>query len=154
VTFLTALVCRDALCLLQLSKTGADAASQLSRLWKQSAQAKLLQRPPADRISAKYEALFKQSYHETVDLGVCTDEVLRLQSEDSLQLAQEFLQAILAAKPVSTLALLPVWLQQRPELLQLPQEEAQQPINIDDSRYCTLWMCCSRGARNATAAGA
>jgi hypothetical protein len=120
-------------------------------LWKQSTQTKLLQRPPADRISAKNRTLHEQTYHETATLGLCLDEVLQLQSEESLQLAEDLLQATLAARPVATLAQLLVWLQQRPELLQLPQQAAQQPGSVDESSYCTLWMCCSRGELYGTA---
>ncbi|WIA38403.1 hypothetical protein OEZ86_001729 [Tetradesmus obliquus] len=118
-----------------LCKTGTAAVSQLSRLWKQSAHAKLLQRPPADRLGAKQAAVFEQTNDAVVDLGLCVDALHLLQSQARAEYADEFLQAVLATRPLATLARLLVWLQQRPELLLLPGNEAQEHVI-----YRTVWM--------------
>ncbi|WIA12376.1 hypothetical protein OEZ85_012423 [Tetradesmus obliquus] len=55
----------------QLCSLGTVAASSMSRLWKQSAHAKLLQRPPADRIAAKQDAVLLQTYHKSKKLKLC-----------------------------------------------------------------------------------
>jgi hypothetical protein len=147
-TILTLLMPGYALFMLQLCYTCADAASSLSRLWKQSAHAKLLQRQPAERISAKQAALFEQSFQETAELGLCLDELLKLQlqednREEDIQL---ILEETLAARPVAMLAQLLVWLQQRPELLQLPEQAADTLAPAQESSYCKLWSGSIQGA--------
>ncbi|WIA31961.1 hypothetical protein OEZ86_002816 [Tetradesmus obliquus] len=131
----------------ELSNRGAVASSLLSHLWKQSAHAKLLQRPPADHISAKQEALFQQTCDNAVELGLCSDVVLRLQQSNAGndEHAEQFLQATLAARPISTLAGLMVWLQRQPELLRLHEQAVQQPFWDDQMSYCNLWIACSSG---------
>uniref|UniRef100_A0A383VES8 Uncharacterized protein n=1 Tax=Tetradesmus obliquus TaxID=3088 RepID=A0A383VES8_TETOB len=130
----------------ELASRSAAAASSLSRQWKQSAQVKLLQRPPADRISAKQDALFLQTCVKAGELGQCLDEAFHLVSAESVEHAGKVLQVTLAARPVLVLAGVVMWLQQRPELLQLPEQATEKPP-IADQRYCTLWIACSQGAR-------
>jgi hypothetical protein len=132
--------------MLQLCNTCAGAASGLSRLWKQSAHAKLLHRQPADRINAKHEALYNLSIDETAELGLCLDEVLKLQSQESEACTQGLLEDTLAARPVAMLGQLLVWLQQRPELLQLPEEAAGNTAPAGEPSYCELWKASTKGA--------
>ncbi|WIA30740.1 hypothetical protein OEZ86_000807 [Tetradesmus obliquus] len=125
----------------KLGTTGPAAAALLSRLWKQSAHAKLLQRPPADNAITKHQTLFQKTQDHAVVLELCLDQVLRLQPQGDDH-AEQFLQAVLAARPVATLARLLVWLQQRPELLQLPEQAAEE-LTCGLS-YGTVWMPCCK----------
>jgi hypothetical protein len=59
---------------LQACTAGAEAASALSRLWKQSAHAKLLQRPPAQKISPKHAALLQDTTREVLHLMTATNK--------------------------------------------------------------------------------
>jgi hypothetical protein len=139
---------------LQLCNAGKILASNLVRFWKHSAHAKLLQRPPPDRISPRQAAILGQGYQPAADLGLLSAEVVQLFSEedDCEGHVQEFLQATFAARPVATLAQLLVWLQQRPELLRFPEVAAGKlaPDECDfrdQSAYCFLWMAISKGMR-------
>jgi hypothetical protein len=70
--------------------------------------------------------------------------VLRLQQKlpDELQC---FLQDALASHAVATLAQLLVWLQQRPELLQLPALAADESARSSSHSHGALWLACTRG---------
>uniref|UniRef100_A0A383WH82 Uncharacterized protein n=1 Tax=Tetradesmus obliquus TaxID=3088 RepID=A0A383WH82_TETOB len=127
----------------EVCSKGAAAASPLSRLWKPSAQAKLLQRPPADCISDKQQKLILQTYYNAAELQRNLNNVAQLGSENSAEHVERLLQAVLAARAVSTLARLLVWLQQRPELLQQPGEAGQQLHSGAQMTCPTLWKACN-----------
>lgn len=143
-------------CLLQLCQAASEAASQLSRLWKQSAHTKLLQQPPTQKMSAKHAALFLQSKKHTAALEhalslaaqICAD----LQQQGHPQHGQDFVDRVLASKPVPTLTRLLMWLQQKPERLQLHALEAwsTSPASSSSSNhldYGILWMVTAGGKR-------
>jgi hypothetical protein len=130
---------------LQASET-CSSAYQLARLWKRSAHAKLLLRPPAATISAKHIGLFQHSIQYAAAL-----EEAALASHEQMLLQQVpadvqcFLQDVLASHAVATLAQLLAWLQQRPELLQLPALAADESAYSGCHSYGALWLVCSRG---------
>jgi hypothetical protein len=132
--------------LLQLSNRCAEASWCLSRLWKKPAHAKLLHRQPADHITAKQAELIKQSASETAALALCIQQALHLQSQELEEHVQEFLEATFAARPVATLAQMLVWLQQRPELLELPAVAAEEnPAPAERASYRMLWKASIKG---------
>jgi hypothetical protein len=98
-------------------------------LWKQSAHAKLLQRPPAQKISPKQAALLQDTGHEILNLKEAMNQAaasLRAIGDDSsTQSGLTILDPILAARPVATLSQLLVWLQQGVALLRLPELAAE-----------------------------
>uniref|UniRef100_A0A383VEM1 MYND-type domain-containing protein n=1 Tax=Tetradesmus obliquus TaxID=3088 RepID=A0A383VEM1_TETOB len=61
-------------------------------------------------------------------------------AEEHPEQVEMFLQAVLAARPLATLARLLVWLQQKPELLQLVEHAAEEPV-ADQMGYGKLWRC-------------
>jgi hypothetical protein len=116
-------------------------------MWKQSAHAKLLQRPPTENTNTKHAALLEQSYHEITKLSDAANGVqlhLLLQTREADK-AAALIDEVFAARAVSTLAGLLVWLQQRPELLQLPEDTASQPVSAVEYSYCGLWSRCTKG---------
>jgi hypothetical protein len=126
---------------------GTECAYELARLWKQSAQAKLLQQPPAATSSAKQSTLFELSIKcaEALQFGALTvNTVLRLQQKlpDDLQ---SFLPEVLASHAVATLAHLLVWLQQQPGLLQLPELAADEMACSGCHSHGALWLACNKG---------
>ncbi|WIA32490.1 hypothetical protein OEZ86_003308 [Tetradesmus obliquus] len=138
----------------ELCQAASEAASQLSRLWKQSAHTKLLQQPPTQKMSAKHAALFLQSKKHTAALEhalslaaqICAD----LQQQGHPQHGQDFVDRVLASKPVPTLTRLLMWLQQKPERLQLHALEAwsTSPASSSSSNhldYGILWMVTAGG---------
>jgi hypothetical protein len=149
----------------QLCQRAGDAASSLSRLWKQSANAKLLQQPLAKKINNKLAALIKQSaQHMLVLEGVlseatpfCSD----LAESGYPQYGHDVVAAVLEAKAVSTIARLLVWLQQQPEMLGLhawddkdDAEVAAACLSSSSSSsssvpisYGRLWLISVRGRR-------
>jgi hypothetical protein len=94
-------------------------------LWKQSAHAKLLQRPPAQKISFKQAALLQDTAQEIAILFTAIDKAAAacrvMRNHSGTHTGLRFLDAILAARPVATLSQLLVWLQQGIALLQLPE---------------------------------
>jgi hypothetical protein len=98
-------------------------------LWKQSAHAKLLQRPPTHKTSLKQAALLQDTRQELVKLATAiTKAAISCQSisgHSSAQPGIAFLDVVLAARPVATLSQLLVWLQQGAALLQLPELAAE-----------------------------
>jgi hypothetical protein len=68
--------CCSDLLQLQLHCSGADAASALSRLWKQSAHAKLLPRPPAEQTNSKHAVVLEQSFCQITKLSAASNGVL------------------------------------------------------------------------------
>jgi hypothetical protein len=123
-------------------------------LWKQSAHAKLLHQSPASRVSAKQAALFSQSIDYTQLLSDSCEKaaplVTRLVQQGHTQHQVEFVEAVLAARPVSSLARLLVWLQQQPELLQLhtleiPEGKAGYQKLKTCLNYGDLWVASAGG---------
>jgi hypothetical protein len=108
---------------LQLCQRASSAAYALSRLWKQSAHVKLLQQPPARKISNKLASLLIQSKQHVIDLEEALREATPICSDlvegCHPQYGHDLVAAVMEAKPVSTIARLLVWLQQQPELLRL-----------------------------------
>jgi hypothetical protein len=107
---------------LQLCQRASDAASSLSRLWKQSATAKLQQQNLARKVNNKLATLLKQSAQQTLAL----EEVLREATplcwdlrERGLQYGHQVVDAVMEAKPVPTMARLVALLQLQPEMLGL-----------------------------------
>jgi hypothetical protein len=98
-------------------------------LWKQSAHAKLLQRPPAQKISPKHAALLQDTTREILHLMTATNKAAaayidgRKHSSDHPRL--RYLDSLLLARPVATLCQLLVWLQQGIAVLQLPELAAE-----------------------------
>ncbi|WIA32516.1 hypothetical protein OEZ86_003331 [Tetradesmus obliquus] len=84
----------------EVCSASADAASSLSRLWKQSAHAKLLQRPPNEHTSAKHPRLFVKTL-ETLLQHLCVCLIHNSSSSSSsssssrllLQAAEELTQS-------------------------------------------------------------
>jgi hypothetical protein len=113
---------------LQLHQQAAALATLLSRLWNQSAHAKLLHQMPArTKPSAKHNALMHDSTHCAVELHRAVDRasplcVERVQ-QGEVQCGLDFIEEVLAAKPAATLARLLVWLQQHAELLELHAQD-------------------------------
>jgi hypothetical protein len=135
--------------LLQMHDAAVSAASALSRLWKQSAHAKLLQRPPAPKLSAKHAALIQQTADLIGTLKWHAETVTAFHAPlqkagegTGVTLRQNFLDDVLAARPVATLAKLLEWLQQQPELLQMPMLAAQEER---PTGYGRLWLACTQG---------
>jgi hypothetical protein len=98
-------------------------------LWKQSAHAKLLQRPPPQNISLKQAALLRDTGQEIDNLMTAFEKAAPtwrvLLNHSSAHTGVAFLNAVLAARPVATLSQLLVWLQQGPALLRLPELAAE-----------------------------
>jgi hypothetical protein len=63
---------------------------------------------------------------------------------------QCFLQDVLASHAVATLAQLLAWLQQRPELLQLPALAAAEMACSGCHNHGALWLACNQGGPMAT----
>ncbi|WIA20379.1 hypothetical protein OEZ85_004801 [Tetradesmus obliquus] len=107
-----------------------EAAGILNSLWKKPQQVKLLRRPPANPCSAKLAPLllFKATHKaaqitEAVQaMLTCSDQV---KAQGNASPAQSFLDCCLAKDTLSTLLQLLLWLQHRPEVLQLPALAAQ-----------------------------
>jgi hypothetical protein len=135
--------------LLQLSSQSANAASALSRLWKQSAHAKLLQRQPTDHTSIRYTDLFRSTAEHTRVLDISLATAQNLHSKDSSLNAEGFLGCTYVARPVAMLAQLLVWLQKAPQLLQLP-EERNKDVEADDFTSCGVWVSCNSGTSTIT----
>jgi hypothetical protein len=111
---------------------------------EESAHAKLLQRPLNEHTSAKHADLFKKSIDNACYLVLCVGERHKWNSGDGGALSgPELLGPTLAARPVSTLARLLVWLQQRPDLLELPPLSDQS--TLEGFTCPVLWFSCSRG---------
>jgi hypothetical protein len=115
-------------------------------LWKLSAHAKLLKQPPAATSSAKQLALFQHSiqYADALEEAahIAHEKLLQQQEPGDVQC---FLQDVLASRAVATLARLLVWLQQRPELLQLPALAVDESACSSSYEHAALWLACSRG---------
>jgi hypothetical protein len=98
-------------------------------LWKQSAHAKLLQRPPAQKLSPKLAALLHDTGEEMINIMTAIDTAAAacrvIRNHSSAHPGVEFLDAVLAARPVATLSQLLVWLQQGIALLQMPELAAE-----------------------------
>jgi hypothetical protein len=98
-------------------------------LWKQSANAKLLQRPPAQKISPKQAALLQDTGHEILNLKAAMHQAAAswraIGDDSSTHSGLTLLDPILAARPVGTLSQLLVWLQQGIALLRLPELAAE-----------------------------
>jgi hypothetical protein len=122
-----------------------DAAYALSRLWKQSAHAKLLKQPPAESHSSRHAALFSSSIQYAEDLKQQTFNAFKLWQEDRTLNGQAFVDSMLAARPVAVLCRLLVWLQQRPELLQLPALAADEHAFVGQASHGALWLASLSG---------
>uniref|UniRef100_A0A383VH34 Uncharacterized protein n=1 Tax=Tetradesmus obliquus TaxID=3088 RepID=A0A383VH34_TETOB len=111
----------------QACSLGAEAASSITRMWKQTAQFMWLQRP-IKHCSAKQALVLDKTTQATAKLKNAFDTAvssLHLYEEHGVtQPIQKFLDCTLASHPVLTLAQLLVWLQRQPELLQLPASAA------------------------------
>jgi hypothetical protein len=98
-------------------------------LWKQSAHAKLLQRPPAQKISQQLAALLHDTGDEIINIMTAIDKAAAacrvMCNHSRAHPGVEFLDAVLVARPVATLSQLLVWLQQGIALLQLPELAAE-----------------------------
>jgi hypothetical protein len=132
-----------------LQACGSSSAYQLARLWKQSAHAKLLKQPPTDNITTKQSGLFQHSiqYATALEAAACNNE--QLLQQQGLSDVQCFLQDILDSHVVATLARLLVWLQQRQELLQLPELAADKSASSSCHTLGALWLACSKGKLRA-----
>jgi hypothetical protein len=132
-------------------------------LWKQSANAKLQQQPLAKKISTKHAALLRQSMHHIMAL----ERLITAASPFCADLVQqgypgyghELVDAVLEAKPVSTIARLLVWLQRQPDMLQLHALEDDADSDVAAARdssssssgsYGRLWLTCILGERAGT----
>jgi hypothetical protein len=114
-------------------------------LWKQAAHAKLLQQPPAESHSSKHAALFSNSIQYAADLQQQTVDALHLLQNDPALVGQAFVDCMLAARPVAVLCRLLVWLQQRPELLQLPALAADEHAFAGQANHGALWLASLSG---------
>jgi hypothetical protein len=98
-------------------------------LWKQSAHAKLLQRPPAQKISPKQAVLLQDTERQITKLTTAMNQAAAswqvTRNHSSAHAGLTFLNSVLAARPVAALAQLLVWLQQEIALLQLPELAAE-----------------------------
>jgi hypothetical protein len=115
---------------LQVHTNYADAAAALVSFWKQPAHAKLLRRPVPVKVTKQQVSYIYHSIDHIRDLGraMLKAEAMRqqLQKEGLVTLSEQLLlESTFAAQPVATLARLLVWMQQRPELLHLPNLDAQ-----------------------------
>jgi hypothetical protein len=91
--------------------------------------AKLLQRPPAQKISPKQAALLQETEQQLSKLTSAAKKAaaacIDVRDHTSVHPGLTFMNSVLAARPVATLSQLLVWLQQAPTLLQLPELAAQ-----------------------------
>jgi hypothetical protein len=129
---------------LQLCREVEDGGYRLSRLWKQSAHAKLLQRPPVASHNTKHAALFKETaaYAETFYMVLTSAAGLIKQGYEMDGVV--FCDAAFAARPITMLCKLLMWLQQRPELLQL-RGPAMQDKDLITPSLGGLWLNCCLG---------
>jgi hypothetical protein len=145
-------------CALQLYSACTEAASALSRLWKQSAHAKLLQRPPTGQVSNKQLQLFQHSSQLTRDLAYAAADAhtVCVSSAEQPDIGPEprlLLEHTVAAKPVAVLSKLLVWLQQQPDLLQLPALAADSSSSSSGNAvvcYGELWLDTTTGRFHQT----
>jgi hypothetical protein len=149
-------------CALQLYSTCTEAASALSRLWKQSAHAKLLQRTPTGQVSNKQLQLFQHSSQLTRDLvhAAAKTHTVCVSSAEQCDIGPEqrlLLEHTFAAKPVAVLSKLLVWLQQQPDLLHLPALAADSSSSSSGSSggnaavcYGELWLDTTTGRFHQT----
>jgi hypothetical protein len=107
--------------------------------------AKLLQQPPAESHSSKHAALFSRSIQYAARLQQQTSNAFQLWQQDSALDGQAFVDSMLAAHPVAVLCRLLVWLQQKPELLQLPALAADRHAFVGQANHGALWLASLTG---------
>lgn len=125
----------------------ADAASRLISLWAQPAHAALLQQPPPAVINAELQTFLERSYSEIITLKMVMHRELQICSGGREVYIGAFLEGLLEARAVATLAQLLAWLQQRPELLHIAEVAAERPPPGDHTTYTLIWITSSRGAQ-------
>lgn len=135
---------------LQLHRAAA-AAWRISRTWKQSGHAKLLQLQPTALPNPRRAALLA----ETMQLATQIAELRwgkllacfsHQEETTSAELARDVLQDIISSGAAATLAKLLVWLQQWLEALDLPGLAAlPESTALAAGSYHGLWWTCTDG---------
>jgi hypothetical protein len=80
-----------------------------------------------------------------VDLQQLTGATLIVLQQDPALDGQAFVDSMLATRPVAVLCRLLMWLQQRPELLQLPALAGDEHASVGQASHGALWLASISG---------